>query len=109
MYTGDFGPIPNSADWTEVISVLSTDDDAEAPALTEITMRIGGCLNIVKTMTGGDITYDDEEGEFTFTVPQSEMLAISPNTYPMGIVIETADAIEQLFAGTFTVIDGVVI
>jgi hypothetical protein len=107
MYTGTFGPISNRADWSETISLRENDDD-EPVSLVEIAVRIGGCANIEKTMTGGGVTYDEAEGEFTFTFSEGELDALKAGNYPFGIVIETDAAKEQLFAGEVAVIDGVV-
>jgi hypothetical protein len=109
MYTGSFGPASNRAYYTETIQLRASENDA-APIVNEIELSIGGngrCGAITKKLSLDQIAYDEELGEFTFTLTDAEMRQFTEGNYGMGILVTIGGVIEQLFAGDLVVVDGV--
>lgn len=110
MYTGSFGPASNRADYTETISLKKTEDET-APAVEEIEITIGensGCGTVRKLLSSEGLTYDEDAGEFTFTLETAELRRFRAGSYDMGIVLTIAGVREQLFAGEIIILDGIV-
>lgn len=110
MYTGTFGPASNRADYRETIQLRATDQD-DAPIVQEIELAIGTkakCGTLRKMLSAGQITYDEELGEFTFILTTDELRRFAAGTHDMGIVLTIDGAREQLFAGDIIIVDGIV-
>jgi hypothetical protein len=106
MYDGQLEPVSNRADWVETITL--TDLDGLNPVVTAAKVRVkGGCIDIQKTMDDG-VTYDAATGALVFTIADTDLRNATSGSYEVGILITINGAGVQLFAGTVTIMDGIV-
>lgn len=109
MWTGNLVPVSNREAWSDTVS-YSPADGSVIPTLDEIVVTIRGqsCSPQTKKLSTGDITNDSVSGQFTFVFAESEMRALRPGSYGVGMVVTIAGASLQLFSGAIEVLDGVV-
>ena len=54
------------------------------------------------------MTYDAATGALVFTIPDTDLRNATPGSYEVGILLTINGAEVQLFAGTVSILDGLV-
>jgi hypothetical protein len=106
-YKVSFENISNRAAWAEQLQLGEND---VFPAISEAVLEIDGnrAPSFHKTLTGGDLDYDDETGILEWNFSDTVMRTFSVGTYKIGLVLTISGADIQQFVGTITIEDGVV-
>lgn len=111
MYQGTLPPASNRADWTETLKL--TDDDTGDPIdLTGAAMAIAvrdlaNCLVLSGSIADGKVTLL-ETGVAQWSFPASAMGGLCAGEYAVGITLTMSGTVEQVFAGTLPIIEGIV-
>ena len=111
-YLGKFGA-SNRATWILDWTVVDTDD--EPIDLTSATFSMG-IYDAQKSLVLSGSTADgvislitsDDNNQFRWTFSDTQMRALDPGSYKVGLTIEIASIVTQLFTGDLSIYDGFV-
>lgn len=110
MYTGSLPTMPNRADWKFQIQLVDS-DTGEVIDFTGCTMEIavrddGNCILLSGSLS--DKITVPEIGVAQFWFVPADVHNLCPGSYNAGITVTGNGETMQLFAGSVTVVDGVV-
>ena len=112
MYLANFGQISNRETWSQTIQVV--DEDGNDADISDATISVAvrnrksfpNQAQDLEASVGDGVTVSSPN--FTFQFEESDMDALDPGTYDVGITITISSFTTQLLKGTVHIVDGIV-
>lgn len=112
MYEANFEPVSNRADWIGTLQLVNDDTGAVITDLTGVTVL----LEVKRRHCGPILSASLDNGKFSdlgggvlqWRFTASDMAALCPDTYDVGITLTRDDITEQELVGFLPIIDGIV-
>lgn len=114
MYSGTLGPVSNKQTWRQGFQIIDDDsgDAFDIGNATAITLWVRDPRSLTAVLTAsldnGKITLQDDTGVFQVLFSASDMGALAPKSYDIGITITADGDTSQLLIGMLPVLDGIV-
>lgn len=112
MYEATFEPVSNRADWIGTLQLVNDDTGDPITDLTGVTVllevRRHDCGPILSASLDNGKFSDLGGGVLQWRFTASEMTALWPDTYMVGLTLTRDDITEQELVGDMPVIDGIV-
>lgn len=113
MYDATLKPVSNRADWIGTFEMVDDDTDQVITDLSDISLTIevrkrGDCRPVLVATNENGRIIDAGNGILQWRFTRTEMTAICPGSYEIGVTISRDDETDQKLIGTVPIIDGIV-
>lgn len=113
MFEARFESVSNRADWSESFEIIDGDTGETVTDLTGVSVvvevREPGCFSPrLSASTDNGKIIDRGDGVLEWTFSRSEMTALCPGPYEIGVTLERDDFTSQYLIGVLPVVSGIV-